>query len=376
MLTAITNAVIFTGEQTIHGKSLVIEDDLIHSIADPAQIPSSAKIIDLEGQHIAPGLIDLQIYGAGRQMFGGTPSVEALSEMETVLLAQGCTGFFAAVATNTPAVVEQAILSAKEYRKKASGNFLGLHLEGPYLNPVCKGAHPEKLIKKGTLTELKKWIGLAEGEIKMMTIAPELQDEEVIQYLNDQGIIISAGHSNATYEEAAKFINNPVSACTHLYNAMTKIHHREPGLIPAVFEKRPYTSIVADGIHVSFPMIKLAKRELTDHLFLITDAVTESNEGIYPHVFKGDRYTLPDGTLSGSCLSMLKAVENCVTYAGIPLDEALRMASLYPLSLIKKSETTGKIKPGYKADIISFTSNYQITNTFLNGNIHQRLIKN
>ncbi|HCN85259.1 MAG TPA: N-acetylglucosamine-6-phosphate deacetylase, partial [Sphingobacteriaceae bacterium] len=346
------------------------------SIVELSQIPSSAEIIDLQGQNIAPGLIDLQIYGAGRKMFGGTPSTEALAEMENVLLSQGCTGFFAAVATNTPSIVEQAIQSAKEYRKKAIGNFWGLHLEGPYLNPKCKGAHPEELIKKGTLQELKSWVEQAEGEIKMMTIAPELQDRDVIDYLNDQGIIISAGHSNATYEEAIGFINNPVQACTHIYNAMSKIHHREPGLVPAIFEMKPYTSVVADGIHVSFPMIKLAKRELADHLFLITDAVTETSEGIYPHVFKGDRYTMPDGTLSGSCLTMLKAVKNCVKHIGISLEEALKMGSLYPATLIGKSDMYGKIKPGYKADIVTFSNDFRILNTFLSGNISGSTIKN
>ncbi len=309
-------------------------------------------------------------------MFGGSPTTDALAEMENVLFSQGCTGFFAAVATNTPSIVEQAIQSAKEYRKKAIGNFWGLHLEGPYLNPKCKGAHPEDLIKKGTLQELKSWVEQADGEIKMMTIAPELQDQEVIDYLYDQGIIISAGHSNASYEEAAGFLNNPVQACTHIYNAMSKIHHREPGLVPAIFEMKPYTSVVADGIHVSFPMIKLAKRELSDHLFLITDAVTETSEGMYPHVFKGDRYTMPDGTLSGSCLSMIKAVENCIKQVGISLEEALRMGSLYPATLIGRSGVYGKIKPGYKADFITFTDDFQIQNTFLNGNIFGKTIKN
>lgn len=376
MLTAITNAVIFTGEETLRDKALVIEDDYIHSIADLDQIPASSALINLSGQFIAPGLIDLQIYGAGRKMFGSTPSVEALAEMENVLLGQGCTGFLAAVATNTPAVVEQAIRAAKEYRKISIGNFLGLHLEGPYLNPACKGAHPEQLIKKGSLDELRSWINQAEGEIKMMTIAPELQDQDVINYLDQQNIIISAGHSNATYEEAVRFINNPVRACTHLYNAMSKIHHRQPGIIPAIFEKKPYASIVADGIHVSFPMISMAKRELSDRLFLITDAVTATSDGIYPHVFKGDRYTMPDGTLSGSCLTMMKAVENCVKHINIPIEEALRMGSLYPADLIGTSGKTGKIRPGYKADLVAFTSDFQITATVLNGNIHERRIKN
>ena len=306
MKTALLNATLFTGEEKLTGKALLIQDGFIESIIDPAQIPAGTDSIDLHGHFIAPGLIDLQIYGTGGKLFGGEPSVEALEQMEFDLLAQGCTGFLATVATNSPVIVEQAIASAKAYRKKAKENFWGLHLEGPYLNPKRKGAHPERFIKKATLQEVKNWVEKADGEIRMMTIAPELQDHEVIDYLHSQEIILSVGHSNASYEEAVSFLNNPVKAATHLYNAMPPIHHRKPGLVPAIFKQKPYTSIVADGIHVSFAMIELAKRELGEKLFLITDAVTETKEGIYPHVFAGDHYTMPDGTLSGSCLTMLK----------------------------------------------------------------------
>ena len=159
----------------------------------------------LSGYYIAPGLIDLQIYGSGGELFGGKPTVEALAQMESDLFKQGCTGFLATVATNSPEIVEQAIAAAKAFRKNSKGNFLGLHLEGPYLNPKRKGAHPEKFIKKATVSELKSWVEAAEGEIRMMTVAPELQDQEVLDYLAAENIVISAGHSNASYEEGLSF---------------------------------------------------------------------------------------------------------------------------------------------------------------------------
>jgi N-acetylglucosamine-6-phosphate deacetylase len=206
---------------------------------------------------------------------------------------------------------------------------------------------------------------MADGVIKMMTVAPELQDKEVIDYLNDNGVILSSGHSNATYQQGKSFLNSPIKAVTHLYNAMPQMHHREPGYIPAIFEERPYTSVVADGIHVDFAMIRLAKRELGDKLFLITDAVTTANEGTYQHQFTGDRYVMPDGTLSGSCLTMLKAVENCVNHLDIPLAEAINMASLYPAQLAGVNK--GKVKAGFDADLIVFDDNYQVKATFLAG---------
>ena len=366
---AFINARIFTGEEILENKALLISNGQIHSIADPEQIPPGFKITDLKDLIIAPGLIDLQIYGSGGKLFGALPDEEGLEQMEKDLLAQGTTGFFATAATNSDEVVNQAIDAAKAYRKRSIGNFLGLHLEGPYLNIKRKGAHPEKFIKKGNLKEIKSWVERAEGELKMMTIAPELQDQELIDFLYSNNIIISAGHSDPTYEEASSFLNNPVQAATHLYNAMPPIHHRAAGLVPAIFKLKPYTSIVADGVHVSFPMIELAKRELGDRLFLITDAVTETNEGIYPHIFKGDRYTMPDGTLSGSCLSMLKAVENCVLKVNIPLDEALRMASTYPARLMG-AQNRGLIKEGYRADIIVINKELKHHSTYFSGKLN------
>ena len=366
---ALINASIFTGEERLENKALLISKGQIQSTVNPEQIPSDFNITDLQGLMLAPGLIDLQIYGSGGKLFGALPDEEGLEQMEKDLLSQGTTGFFATAATNSDEVVLKAIDAAKAYRKRAKGNFLGLHLEGPYLNVKRKGAHPEKYIKKGTLVEIKSWVERAEGELKMMTIAPELQDQELIDFLHSNNIIISAGHSDATYEEALSFLNNPVQAATHLYNAMPPIHHRAAGLVPAIFKLKPYTSIVADGVHVSFPMIELAKRELAEQLFLITDAVTGTSEGVYQHVFKDDRYTMPDGTLSGSCLTMLKAVENCVLKVGISLEEALRMASTYPARLIGDNDR-GLIKAGRRADIIVFDKQFKQHSTYISGKLN------
>jgi len=368
MSVALINASLFTGIEKLENKALLFKDGLINSIVDNTEIPKGFQNIDLTGLNVAPGLIDLQIYGSGGKLFGGLPDVEGLAQMETDLVSQGTTGFLATVATNSDEVVFKAIDAAKKYSKTAKGNYLGLHLEGPYLNAKRKGAHPEKFIKKGILAEIKSWVERAEGELKMMTIAPELQKQEVIDYLYSQDIIISVGHSDSSYEEALGFLNNPVQAATHLFNAMPPIHHREPGLVPAIFKLKPYTSVVADGIHVSFPMIELAKRELGNRLFLITDAVTEANKGVYQHVFTGDSYAMADGTLSGSSLTMLKAVENCVTKVGISLEESLRMASTYPAELLK-GRKLGLLKAGYDANIIVFDNQYKHHSTYLSGKL-------
>ena len=368
MTTALHNLQIISDGNISRGKAILIDGNQITAIVDEHAIPAGSKNIDLHGAFVAPGLIDLQVYGSGNQMFGSIPTVTALAGMENDFLSQGTTGFFATVATNTNDIVEKAIEAAKAFRKQCKGNFWGLHLEGPYLNPAKKGAHPANLIKKGTVAELEKWLSMADGVIKMMTIAPELQDQEVIDYLDDHGIIISSGHSNATYQQGKAFLNNPIPAVTHLFNAMPQMHHRDPGYIPAIFEERPFASIVNDGIHVDFNMVRLAKRELGDKLFLITDAVAAATKGTYHHQFKGDRYVMPDGTLSGSCLTMLKAVQNCVEHVGINLAEAVNMASLYPAQLAKMNKK-GKVEAGFDADMIVFNENFEVQGTVFKGSL-------
>lgn len=368
MTIALHNLKLVSNGVITEGKAVLISGDKITAVIEQADIPADAAKHDLNGAYLAPGLIDLQIYGSGDKLFAGKPEVAALKRMEDDLLNQGTVGFFATIGTNTNEIVEQGIQAAKAYRSQARGNCWGLHLEGPYLNPAKKGAHPEQYIKKATLAEVKGWVEQADGVIKMITIAPELQDQEVIDYLHSAGIIISSGHSNATYEQGKAFLNKPIPAVTHLFNAMPQMHHREPGYIPAIFEERPYTSIVADGNHVAWPMIRLAKRELGDRLFLITDAVTATDEGAYQHRLEGNKYVMPDGTLSGSSLTMLQAVHNMVDKVGVPLAEAINMASLYPAQLAGQ-QYHGKIEPGFYADLIIFNDEFKTTGTMLKGEL-------
>jgi N-acetylglucosamine-6-phosphate deacetylase len=367
MITAFYHLQLIDNGTITSGKAVLVEDKKIKAIVAESEIPAEAEKIDLHDAYVAPGMLDLQIYGSGGKLFAGKPEVAALKQLEDDLLKQGTVGFFATIGTNTDAIVEQGIASAKTYRKTCIGNFLGLHLEGPFLNPIRKGAHPEELIQKATLEKVKRWVESAEGEIKMITIAPELQDQEVIDYLHQQGIIISSGHSNATYAQGKSFLNKPIQAVTHLYNAMPQMHHREPGYIPAIFEEKPYTSIVADGIHVDFAMIRLAKRELGDKLYLITDAVTAATEGAYKHQMVNGRFEM-DGTLSGSSLTMLQAVQNCVQQVGISLAEAINMASLYPAQLAGLNK--GRIAPGYDADLVIFSDTFEVKATCMAGTLY------
>jgi len=370
MLTALTNATLFTGKEIITGKSLLLKDDRIDSIIERESIPEGSEIIDCGGLFISAGLIDLQIAGGGGYLFSADPGPEALKGMADFITSSGTTSFLIAVPTNTFETYRKILKTLKANPHPA---VLGIHLEGPYINPERKGAHLGELIRKPQIKEIQELIAEAPGIVKMITVAPEVCDERFIRFLTDNDIVVAAGHSNAGFNEATEGFNRGIRTTTHLFNAMSPLHHREPGLPGALFESDDaYASIIADGIHVDFRAVSIAKKILKERLFLISDAVEENSEGTYPdHKRQKDRFTLPDGTLSGSLLTMMTAVRNCVQNAGIPVDEALRMATVYPAEVMNIRDK-GRIEPGYKADLVVFDRNFNIEQVLVEGRPHDR----
>lgn len=366
MLTAFINGTIYTSREKITQKTLLIENDKIKEIIENNLIPGNAKRIDCKNCFISPGLIDIQIYGAGGYLFSNAPSVTALKSMIESLLSMGTTGFYLTLATNSMQIFYEAIKVVKENPHPA---VLGLHFEGPFINPIKRGAHILKYIKRAEKKEVEELLKAAGGVLKIMTLAPEMVDKEIIKILTDNGVVVSAGHSNATFEEAVRGYKNGITTTTHLFNAMSPLHHRGTGLPGAAYlSKDVYASIIADGIHVDYNALMISKQIMKERLFLITDAVEENKEGAYIHVKKEDRFTLPDGTLSGSKLTLLKAVKNCVEHAEIPLDEALRMASTYPAQVMNLSDR-GKIEAGLKANLTIFSEDFQPKYSVLNGEV-------
>lgn len=346
------NGKIFDGYSFAEGKTLIVDDGKIIAITSESNF-SGPHVVDVNQQLMVPSFIDLQIYGGNKYLFGEFPSVKALQATYEYCLAGGANYFLPTIATNSLEIMLQGIEAVKEYWQLGGKGVLGLHLEGPYINETKRGAHLLEHIRKPLLEEVELLLEKGEGVIKMITLAPEVCKSSVINMIQQKGITISAGHSNATYNEAATFIKRGINTATHLYNAMSPLNHREPGLVGAIFDSgKVAVSIVADGYHVSYPAISIAKKLLGNKLFLITDAVTENKKGSYRHQPDGDKYVMPDGTLSGSSLTMLQAVKNCVLHAGISLEEAVRMASIYPAKVIGAANQKGKLEKNYDADFL------------------------
>lgn len=364
MLTAFTNATIFTGRETVTGKALLIEKGKILGVTDNSFSYSGTNVIDCSGKFISPGLLDLQIAGGGGYLFSSAPTDEALEVISRSIVKTGTTGFLTAIPTNSLEVYKKVLGVAG---KSSDPAFLGLHFEGPYISMMRRGAHIKEFIRAPGIDDVKELLSESEGSVKMMTLAPEVCGSEVVKCLRDNNIVVAAGHSNATFKEAVKGFENGFQTTTHLFNAMSQIHHRDPGLPGAtLMTDGIFASIIADGIHVDYSMLKLAKKLMGDRLFLVSDAVEENSTGAYLHVRRKDRFTLPDGTLSGSLLSMLSAVRNCVKNAGIAVDEALRMASTYPATLMNLTDR-GRIEPGFRADLIVFDDEFKLSRVFLGG---------
>ena len=360
MQQAYTNATIFTGETFLENHAVIVNDGLIEAVIPKENLPADCAIIDCRNHYLVPSFTDLQVYGASGKLFSAFPSTEALQLLAQHNAESGTAACLVTIATQPLPVIEACIEAIKTYLGQGGKGIMGMHLEGPYINAEKRGAHVKEWVVNPTLEEVKTLLQKAEGVIKMVTLAPEWIDEKIIQLFADNGVIVSIGHSNASFEQATKVMNNGAKSVTHLYNAMSPLHHREPGLVGAVMQHPIATaSIIPDGIHVHYEAVKIAKQIMGERLFFITDAVPSTNVGPYQHVYNTDHYDLPNGTLSGSALTMLKAVSNAVEHCNISLAEAIRMASLYPARLMGLQNQYGKIEKGFAATIALLSKDLQ-----------------
>ncbi|HEY9261957.1 N-acetylglucosamine-6-phosphate deacetylase [Chitinophaga sp.] len=356
------NARIFTGEEILEDHAVSTHQGKIISIMPHAEREATGNEIDLKGALLAPAFMDLQIYGGNGQVFSLYPSVTALAATVAYSKGGGAAWIMPTIATIGRDIMLDAMKAVRAYWEQGGQGVLGLHLEGPFMNPKKKGAHLEQYIHAPTQEDIDWILENGRDVVKIMTLAPECCDPELVRQLAAAGIVIFAGHSNATYAQAYTSFDNGIHHATHLFNAMSPLESRAPGIVGAIFDhSRVCASIVADGVHVDFASIRISKKMMQERLFLITDAVEENKEGSYVYLREKDRFVSATGVLSGSCLTMTKAVRNCVEQVGIPLEEALRMASLYPARAIGREQALGRIAVGYDAALVAIDSNWDTT---------------
>ena len=371
---ALSNCKIYTGSDVLTDHAVVIENELIKKVCPISEMPEGIEIRDLNGANLSPGFIDLQLNGCGGVMLNDEITADTMQIMHKANLQSGCTIFLPTLITSSDEDMRAVITAAREYHNQYQNQSLGLHLEGPYLNVAKKGIHNVDHIRKSD-SDMIELICENSDLVAKVTLAPELNDPEHIERLHKAGVVVSIGHTNATYAEARQGFESGITFATHLFNAMTPMVGREPGVVGAIYDTpEVYAGIIADGFHVDYANIRIAHKIKGEKLVLVTDATAPAGANMEYFIFVGKKVYYRDGkcvdengTLGGSALTMIEAVQNTVEHAGIALDEALRMATLYPAPAIGVESKLGRIKKGMVANLAVFDRDFNVKATVVNG---------
>ena len=369
---AIVNARIVTEGRIIEDHALLFDEKIEGVVPLPLGM-NDVEIIDAEGAYVSAGFIDLHIHGSGgADVMDATP--EALEQLSATLLRSGTTGFLATTMTMSEEEIVAALENVWKYGGSVSGaQILGVHLEGPFINPDRHGAQDRRYVRKPDMDLIAPYMEM----IKMITLAPEVEGAK--QFIADMRstypeVILSIGHSDASFEIAQQSFAWGISHATHLFNAMNPLHHRAPGIVGAVFESDVSCDIIADLVHLHPAMLSLVHQIKRERLVLITDAMRAGcmKCGSYDlggrsvEVVDG-KALLSDGTLAGSVLKMNEALANMVQYTAMTRIEAVDAVTRLPARMLGLNK--GQLRQGYDADIVIFDEDFGIISTIVGGTI-------
>jgi N-acetylglucosamine-6-phosphate deacetylase len=371
-ITALINAKIILDDKIVEDKILLFDTKIIDLVDDIMLSDSdNVEIIDAKGEYVSAGFIDLHIHGSGdADVMDATP--EALETISSVLPQTGTTSFLATTMTMSTKDIDNALHNVEKYAQHVTGaNILGIHLEGPFINAQKHGAQDKKYVLEPNFALIEKYI----DHVKMITLAPEVHGSEVfVKYMTKHypEVILSIGHSDASYEQSKKSFAWGVSHATHLFNAMNPYHHRKPGIVGAVFDSDVTCDVIADLIHTHPSTLALVHEVKKEKLILITDAMRAGcmkcgryDLGGQSVEVKNGKAVLQNGTLAGSVLKMNEALLNMKTHSNMTLIEVVNAATKIPAQ--KLALNKGQIVTGYDADIVVFDENFSIIRTIISG---------
>lgn len=376
MIKAIANARVFTGERWLERHAVLIDNRRVSRLVPQDELDPGIHVeVDLAGGELVPGFVDLQVNGGGGAMFNNAPTVDTLQTMAAAHRRFGTTAFLPTLITTDYATMRRAIAAVEEAIAGNIAGILGIHLEGPFLSPGKRGIHDDGKFRHldregvGILTSLRRGRTL-------VTLAPERTDTDTIRELRAAGVIVCAGHSSADYAQARAALDAGVQGFTHLYNAMTQLNSREPGMVGAALEDDDsWFGIIADGYHchpASFRAAVRAKRP--GGALLVTDAMATVGASDKWFELDGERIHAVDGrccnaqgVLAGSDLDMLSAVGNAREFAGLDRSEALRMASTYPARALGLGDELGLIRTDARADLVALDAGGGVKTVWVDG---------
>ncbi len=371
---AILNAKIFIDDKIIEDNVLLFDHKIVN-IVEEIDL-TDIETIDAKGAYVSAGFIDLHIHGSGgADVMDATP--DTLETISSTLLQTGTTSFLATTMTMSSEAIDKALQNIQLHADKVSGaNVLGIHLEGPFINADKHGAQDKVYVQSPNMALIENYM----NEVKMITLAPEIEgSEHFVKQLTKEypHVILSIGHSDASYEESQESFAWGISHVTHLFNAMNPYHHRKPGIVGAVFDSDVTCDIIADLVHTHPTTLELVQKVKKEKLILITDAMragcmkcgTYDLGGRSVEVNEG-KAVLEDGTLAGSVLKMNDALSNMRKYTSMDLVEIVNSVTKIPAA--KLGMTKGELREGYDADIVIFDENFSIISTIVNGEVKYR----
>ena len=375
---AIRGSRIFDGEAWHEDRALLVRDGSIDSIVAADAIPSGMRMVEADSGLLAPGFVDVQVNGGGGVMFNDRPDAETIRTICRAHAPFGTTALLPTLITDTPENTSAAIAAGTEAARLEIPGFLGLHLEGPHLSMARKGALDPTLIRPMSAADEAALIAARlRLPVLLTTVAPETVAAWQIANLTAGGVVVSLGHSDAGYALAATAAEAGASMVTHLFNAMSQIGNREPGLVGAALDSGALScGLIADGIHVDPATIGIALRAKRGpgRIFLVTDAMATIGTDMTSFTLNGrtirrenGRLTLEDGTLAGADLDMISAVRFMHRTLGVELGEALRMAGLYPAESVGQGRRYGRLAPGARADIVHLSDALDVESVWIGG---------
>ena len=376
MSLALVNGRVLRAEGFASGACVLIERGrIIDVLAEDALGSRATERYDLQGGLLLPGFIDLQVNGGGGVLFNDAPSIASIRAIGAAHRRFGTTAFLPTLISADLEIVARAIAAVRGAIAAGVPGVLGIHIEGPFLNVARKGVHdPAKLRELdpsalGLLTSLQ-------GGRTLVTLAPEMTTPQLIQQLVAAGVVVSAGHTNASYAEIRAALAHGLTGFTHLFNAMSQLTGREPGTVGAALDdQRSWCGIIVDGEHTDPVVLRIALRcKPLNRFMLVTDAMPSVGTSQDRFELQGRRITVrghtcidEDGRLAGSNIDMASCVRNAVAMLGVPLPEAVRMASEWPAAFLGLAHELGRIAPGYRANLVAADDELNVLETWIHG---------
>lgn len=375
MAFALIGARVFDGETMREGLAVIINDTRIVDVIPQETISFNVEQRFLNGGFLAPGFIDVQVNGGGGALLNENPSIETVKRIASSHRKFGTTGMLPTVITDAPHILVEAIAAVKAAHATKIPGVLGIHIEGPFLDIGRKGAHDAHFIRTMTNADVDL-IAHADCGVVMLTLAPNRVPLDLLEKLAVDGVLVSLGHSDASFVEAQLALDAGARAFTHVFNAMSQMNGHEPGMVGvALSDAESFCGLIADGLHVHDAAMKVAiAAKKKGRIMIVTDAMPTAAGG--PESFKlqgrtvkrqQGRLVLEDGTLAGSNLTMDEAVRYCVNNLGVKLEDALCMASLNPATFIRADHELGRIRSGYLASLVHLSDELTVLQTWIDG---------